>query len=59
MIEILVCQICGLVHNPETYNGFTCKNPNCGGKLISIRILSLTEGDPMDKRQEECDNGTK
>ena len=36
-VKVLLCEKCGLVH-PEDYDGLTCRQPNCGGKLIPVDI---------------------
>jgi len=33
----LICERCQLVH-PADFDGLTCRNPGCGGKLIPVEI---------------------
>jgi len=32
MVDALVCQECGAIHNPDNYDGLKCRR--CGGKLV-------------------------
>jgi len=44
-MEVLICERCQLIH-PADYDGLTCRNPNCGGKLIPVNIdFGYPEGD--------------
>jgi len=45
MLELLVCELCGLAH-PITYDGLTCKNPKCKGKLIPITVVAMVPEEP-------------
>jgi len=36
--EVFICETCGLPHRPD-YDGIYCRNPDCGGRLINIRIV--------------------
>ena len=42
MFPVLLCEKCGLVH-PQDYDGLTCRNPGCGGKLIPTKIWGPEE----------------
>jgi len=37
-MEALICEKCFLIHKSD-YDGLTCRNLGCQGKLIPIRIL--------------------
>ena len=36
-MNVLICEKCQLIH-PENYDDLTCRNPECGGKLILVDI---------------------
>jgi len=46
-LKVLLCERCGLVHSPETYDGLTCRNPGCGGKLVLVDIFFPEDGEQL------------
>lgn len=54
-MKVLLCERCQLIHS-ESYDGLTCRNPDCQGKLIPVEIdFSLVEGnggEPDDDQPE-------
>jgi len=47
MIEVKICEKCGLVH-PKYYDGLKCRNKWCDGKLV------LTQFPEREKLKPEC-----
>jgi len=42
-MQVLICEKCGLIHSID-YDGLTCRNENCGGKLLAVEMdFSYTE----------------
>ncbi len=52
MFDVLICERCGLLH-PLSYDGLTCRQPDCKGKLIPTRMLFPTEGDEIEKNEQQ------
>jgi len=44
--QVLICEKCSLIH-PLDYDGLTCRQPECDGKLIPTSIFFPTEGEQL------------